>query len=324
MISKRNALLLTVVLLLATAIYFVGSHSQAYFTIGEQDFRLRDTADIRRIEIEKQDDKLLLTRHENMWLIGEKYKANQLVINNILRIMQQLNIKNPVSLGMKDSILNRLKNKGTKLSFYSRSKQLAMTVLPYPADKTAVYALLENSNKPFVIYMPAYSYSLTKTFTTKMNYWRNRIIFQYQLHEIADISIDYKGKPNKSFLLHREEEGFSLYRNNLKGVFGVDKETASFYLSGFNYLTFSGIEDNISAKKRDSILNSEAEMTIILRSKKKEVINLKLFLKASKNPNEAYDLDKLYGNLNGDSTLLIIKYYDIDPILKEYDYFRKR
>ena len=84
-----------------------------------------DTALVDKIVLHDGETRhLLLERNSNSWLVNEQFKAESQRVNLLLATLKQLVIKSPVSLQLKDSIVNQLRTQGVMVELYSKGKQL--------------------------------------------------------------------------------------------------------------------------------------------------------------------------------------------------------
>jgi len=75
----------------------------------------------------------------------------------------------------------------------------------------------------------------------------------------------------------------------------------------------------------DSVIQSAYVYKLTLTDSNKKTTAIKAFLRPAEMPTEQYpyDADRMYGQINDSKELIIIQYFNFDPLFTDYTYFLK-
>ena len=321
--KKTNLLLLIVTVILigvSIAIFFVRNYdSQSTL----RDFAVEDTASINKIFLaNKSGSAVTLERKGNHWTVDGKYTARRDFVNNLLTTIKKIEVSSPVSSAKMDRVMKDLAVQGIKVEIY-QDDELVKTyyVGGVTEDNNGAYMILENSDRPFVLSRPGFTGYLTVHYQPELSEWRERIAFNYNVEDIARVYVEYPDK-DESFIAERLGEN----SYNLKNIDGssinepFDTLRVKEFVSRIKFVGFETfILDSLQAEKRDSLQKTEMMASFTIEDK----TGAKSKLLTYRRPNTTglfdpegnifeYDIDNLYGIINGE--VVILQYPFIDPI----------
>lgn len=333
--KKTNLILFIslIILVVLVLIIFLRQNSDPKKVL--RDFAVQDTASIDKIFLADKNNKtILLERKGNYWTVNGTYKARRDLVDLLLETICKLEVNSPVPEAKLDKVLSDISVSGIKTEIYQKG-ELVKTyyVGGVTQDNMGTYMIMEGSDLPFIMYIPGFNGYLSVRYNTDLNEWRERHIFNYQIQEIAKISIEYNQSKEESFMIIAEDN--NNYR--LTDIEGNDV--------GFEYNTmmlkefvarckFVGFEayimDELQQHKKDSLSKEPMIAKYTIETKKGDKRSLKTYYRQNINnfkdddgvPYD-YDIDRLYGIID-DKEVVLLQFYIIDPISLTKSEFRMK
>ncbi|MDD4545559.1 MAG: hypothetical protein PHP27_06955, partial [Bacteroidales bacterium] len=183
-----------------------------------------------------------------------------------------------------------------------------------------------------VIHIPNFRGYLSSRFTAVENDWKMHTIFKYKPQDIASIKVEIPDYPQEGFELYAEENTFHIKRladGELLKDFDTLKVTA--FISSFFELNFENIATNIPQIHKDTIFSKNPSFVFTVKDKAGKEKKLKTFIKMNEgtwvsendktNFYEIFDINRMYGLMDGSSDTLILQYFAFDNIIKPVSYF---
>lgn len=284
-------------------------------------FTIKDTTEISKIIIENNKEKTILEKNNNnKWLVNSKFIARNQAIENLLLISNHIKIKNPVTKILHDSLNNELNKKGKIIKFYDKDNDLIKSWIIGNFDKNsgATYIKIENSNKIYTAHVPGISKNLNKKLRTKELFWLTRTIFNYKYYQIKEIKVIYPDSLEISFHLKIDEKKVELYSLKTKELLpNINLKAVGRYLTYFENIKFETFLPEMTKAEKDS-MQAKTKHIITVTGKNNIIKTLKTYEKYNK---FGKDIHKINANINENSEFVTLKYYNIDLILKELNYF---
>ncbi|MGE0090358.1 MAG: hypothetical protein AB7S50_12880 [Bacteroidales bacterium] len=318
------------VLLFLSAWIFFFSSSSGIVSLRNSNFSIDNVEKVTSIYLSEKSNTLALDKINNQWIVNNKYQAKEQSIGTLLLAINRLQVHYPVSKAEREQIALLLNNDGIQVDVkINRFNRHRFWVSKPSMNKEKTYMMMVNSSEPFVVKIPGFKGNVGELFATSENAWRNNLIFNYLPQNIQTITIEYPLTPERSFSLKNFNDGsFALInrKNQLEPDFNV--EIAARYFTYFQNIQFEDVITNWPQVKKDSVFASTPYVQITVKDFKSIENNIKIFRKQSDGETDEFgdkskfDLNKAYALLNNNNELLLIQYYNFDPLLKEIDYFR--
>lgn len=292
----------------------------------EMNFAVEDTKKISKIFLaNKSGFSVTLNRKYDTWYVNDKYEVRKDAINNLLTLLKRIKVRAPVPKSAKENILRLLSYEAIKVEVYLENDKKPHKVFyiggSSPA-KDGSYAILENAQNPYLVYMEGHYGFLTPFFMVEEHLWRDRKIWKYKYYEILSLTVEYPLSPENSFEIvqkpEKEIEVISLASG--KPITSIDTMKTYRYLALFNNLEF----DYLLPYTQDSIIPILTKTTPFMRIKIIDnfgkVSSLALYKKPPSENQTTFigeppsqDIYGAYGLIN-DTTLSIVQYVMIDKI----------
>jgi hypothetical protein len=307
------AVTLIVVLLLRNRLPFGKSNSS---------FSSEPDRDITRIEFSESGKKLSLEKKGATWLINEKTEARKNGILFIIRILKEIKIKSPVSEKMFNSEIIEKGIEPVKIKVYDGNK-LIKSFLVYKTSSNIYGNIMKikERSKPFIVYVPGYDGNIGSAFTLSELFWKPYTVFNFLPSEIKSVKLENLSDTSSSFSIAGRNRHFSLSAMN-RELTGWDSALVARYLSYFAWIPFEkwALGMSIDEKKMFESKQPLYRITVISSDGKESVLTLWERMKDDKGE-MTKDTDRLLGKTQSDDEFFIMRYFDIDPLLKKRSYF---
>ena len=307
------AVTLIVVLLLRNRLPFGKSNSS---------FSSEPDRDITRIEFSESGKKLSLEKKGATWLINEKTEARKNGILFIIRILKEIKIKSPVSEEMFNSEIIEKGIEPVKIKVYDGNK-LIKSFLVYKTSSNIYGNIMKikERSKPFIVYVPGYDGNIGSAFTMSELFWKPYTVFNFLPSEIVSVKLENLSDTSSSFSINCRNRHFTLSSMN-RELTGWDSALVVRYLSYFAWIPFEKWALDMSIDERKMVESKQPlyRITVISSNGKESVLTLWERMKDD-NGEMTKDSDRLLGKTQSNDEFFIMRYFDIDPLLKKRSYF---
>ncbi len=344
--KQKNLIgLLSIIILITISLVVV--FSQKSSTI-EQNFHIKDTNKITKIVIEDREKNISkVVKQDSIWMVNDKFQASPLMVSTMLETLREMRIREPVARAAHENIIKQLSARNTRIDVYTESYFINLGFIKLfkrekleksiyigneTMDNTGTFMLIKGTENPCVIHIPNFRGYLSSRFTAVENDWKMHTIFKYKPQEIASIKVEIPDYPQEGFELYAEENTFHIKRladGELLKDFDTLKVTA--FISSFFELNFENIATNIPQIHKDTIFSKNPSFVFTVKDKAGKEKKLKTFIKMNEgtwvsendktNFYEIFDINRMYGLMDGSSDTLILQYFAFDNIIKPVSYF---
>ena len=316
---KRNRVILGLVLVLAIiAAVLISKRSNSTIKRELRDFAIEDTASIDRIfMVRKDNQQVLLTREGDHWMVNNRNVVRPDAIDLLLKTLNRIRVKSPVSTSSLDNAVRMLATRNTKVEVYHKNKLLKTIYVGGPTqDQMGTFMMLEGSSVPFIVHIPGFIGYLSTRFFIEEQGWKSTVIYKYNFADIKSVTVINPSDPGTSFRLSSEGQNrFSLTTPEGAPVAGVlDTVSVKFYLSQFERVNFEFFADSLTSRVKDSLLSVKPYRTLELEDRAGKVKKLAAWKRPSfgkpdsnGNPQE-FDDERLWA-LVDQQTWVVIQYY---------------
>ena len=347
--KKNKYILLLVVLLAVVAVILVLTNSTNTFKRSMSDFAVNDTAAVTKIFMsDKNNNSVKLSRKETgAWVLNDTYPALKFNVDLMLKTMCDIQVKAPVALAAHNTIVKHLAVNGIKVEVYQMVyridfagiklfKHEKLTKVYYiggaTPDNQANYALMEDSEEPFVLYLPGLRGFVTPRYSTIERYWRDLTVFKNTMEEIRSVKLEVPENPDYSFEVRLEKGRLKSFISPLDNKPLPDLDTLKVlnFLSGFRNLNFEAFLNDIDKHTKDSVLNSRPFIILTLTDTSNRTRVVKTYHKVNLFGQKdfqgrvlPYDPDRLYALVNDGKDFVLIQYFAFNKVLRPKPFFRK-
>ncbi len=318
---KNKFIWFLLIILIGLSIYFFLIEDNLLFG-SYTNVRLNNIETINRFVIKSDTSEISIVKQNENWMINKTYKANNQIINKLFRLFSNIEI---AMLPLKDSIdyfSSKLKEEGNQILFYNSDKLIAKYWIGkyYPNKKSTL--LMEESEKPVYVRAAGLTSDVQQYASTNIILWRNKQIFGFDINKFKSLSFTNHINRKLSFIIVNDENKYKLFNYNKTEV-DFDYDKIKRYLSYFSNIEFETVDNKFNAMQIDSIVMSKSFYTINFELEGSDNFIIDLIAKPNENDSSAIDINTLYARIKNETQLLNIKYFTIDPIIKDISYFYK-
>ena len=296
--------------------------SRSPFGKDNSSFASKPDQEITKIELSDNGKKLVLEDKGETWLINGKSETRKSGVMFLLRILKEIKIKSPVSSDLFGTEITAKNIRPVKVKVYE-NRRLLKTFLVYKTQSNVYgnFMKLKESSKPFIVYVPGYEGDIGSAFIVNELYWQPYIVFNLLPSEIASVHFENFTDTASSFKISNKSQHYSLScsRGNLKGwdTSLVARYITYFARVPFESWSFGTADANNKPDKTDQPLY---RITVITTQGRKNVLTLWALMKEKSGAKEM-DSDRLWGKTDENDNYFIMRYFDVDPLIKKRSYF---
>jgi hypothetical protein len=292
------------------------------FGSSNSSFAVQPGSVITRIDLSGGGEKLTLEKNNESWLINGKAEARKSGINFIIRMLTDIKIKSPVSAELYKTEISDKNVVPVKVKVYGNHR-LLRSFLVYKTQSNVYGNIMKvrESAKPFIVYIPGYEGDVGSGFIPNDLFWENYTVFNLLPSEIASVKFDNFPDTAASFSIINKSHRFILTINN-ESATGCDSSLVIRYISYFARVPFESWALTMTEKeKKETEARSPIyRISVTTTTGKKQVLTLWPIIK-EESGNKVFDSDRLLGRTDAKDELFIIRYFDIDPLIKKRSYF---
>jgi hypothetical protein len=303
-------------------LFLIFSKTRSPFGKDNSSFASEPEKEITRIEFTDGKQKLTLEKAGDNWLLNGKIETRKSSIQFIIRILKEIRIKSPVSSELFESEITAKGIIPVKVKVYERRKLLrSFLVYKSRSNKYGNIMKTREGAKPFIVYLPGYEDDIGSAFTLKELFWQPYSIFNLLPSEIESIDFENVTDPANSFLILNKNHHY-IVSDKVRDLTGWDSARVTRYLSYFTRIPFESWAFEIGEEEQKNIENQQPlyRITVTSTGGKKTILTLWERMTQENNQTKE-DSDRLLGKTQERNELFVIRYFDIDPILKKRSYF---
>ena len=308
--------------LLLLLLFILVLNNRTPFGKGNSDFAADRGKEITRIELTGGDKRLTLEKKGSEWFVNGKNEIRKSTLLFILRALKEIKIKSPVSDDLFSSEITEKGITPVKVKVFEKSK-LIKSFLVYQT-KSNIYGnimKIREGSKPFIVSIPGYEDEIGSVFNLNEFYWQPFTVFNLLPSQISSVSVEHFSDISSSFTIVKSNRNFNLTGPDAP-LTGWDTSRIIRYLSYFIRVPFESLADEISSEEQEEIESGKPlfVITLIKSDGTKSVLTLwERYLEDD--GSEKKDSDRLWAKTSDSDKLLIMRYFDVDPILKKKLYF---
>ncbi len=252
-------------------------------------------------------------RKKGSWILNGKEEARKAAVTFLLATLEGMEPKSPVSEKTFDELIVKFSGRPVSVRVYSGHRKVKSFIVYHfnDPDYSSVFRKSAGST-PYLVYLPGYDFDAGSVFTSETDYWRPFTVFEIMPSEIAKVKMDFSGDPSRSFVIFKDK-GIAI----LEGTVSFDTIAVKRYISYFVNVPFESITTGLDKQGEASVAGSSPVFTLTVTTNDGESHVLRGWRRQY--GTEA-DTDRLWGKLD-DGRLFVMRYLDIDPLLKKRSYF---
>jgi hypothetical protein len=319
---NRRIIISVILTLIGAVVLVIITRSHSPFGKSNSSFASKPEKEITAVDFSQGDKHISLVKNGNEWLLNGNKETRKTAVMFLLRILEEIKIKSPVSPELFRKEITLAGAEPVKVKVHE-NRHLLKTFLVYGTKSNIYGNIMKTSrkSKPFIVYMPGFEGNIGSVFTLNELYWQPYTVFSLLPSEISSVCFENLGDEGESFTINYKGQHFSLA--DKKGeLSGWDTSRVKRYLTYFVRIPFESWDLKPEAGDIEIIKKNRPLYRISVTTVKGKSIVLTLWRKwKTENGQLVPDSDRLFGKTQETDDLFIIRYFDIDPLLKKKSYF---
>lgn len=285
-------------------------------------FAVEPGTEITKIELLQGEKKLELIKSGDNWLINGETETRKNAVLFMIRSLKELKIKSPVSPDIFSIEITKKEVIPVKVKVYEKRKEVKRFC--FYKTTSNIYGnimKMRESSKPFIVYTPDHEDNISVSFTLNELYWEPYIVFNLMPSRIASVKLENFTDPSSSFIINNKKSGFQLSDLN-KDLAGWDSSKVMRYFTYYTMIPFETWAFELSGDEKKRIESEPPLFKITVDKTKGGQIVLTIWEKwFNENGLVKKDTDRVWAKTDSRDNIFIMRYFDLDPILKKKSYF---
>jgi hypothetical protein len=243
----------------------------------------------------------------------------------ITAILTGMEIKSPVSPELFASEITAKGIKPVKVKVTERGKLLkSFLVFKTTSNVYGNVMKIRENSKPFIVYVPGNDVEIGSAFTMNEHFWQPYSVFNLSPSEISSVSLTSSHDTSSSFTIRYSDRKFSLIARDTQ-LSGWDTALVRRYISYYTHVPFESWALDLTDEKVREIEAGEPLYRIdIIKSDGTKRALLLWERTIEEDGIQKKDTDRLWAKVDDTHDLCVIRFVDIDPLLKKRSYFFSR
>ena len=322
--------LVVLVLLMAVSAWLLLSRRSGTYPPSTVAFAIEDTSLIRSIEIEDPGGRVLLLKENGAWMVGGGSPVRQDRMKGMLVLLSRLEVLSPVSRSRTDLVSGQLQELGKRVVITpERGAVRDYLVYHDTTGPGATYMMMKTAGIPFRMGVRGYKRrELASLYVADERYWRDNLLLYFLPDQIDQISLINNLYPERTFHLARNDDGiFEISTGMVPGKWSLpDNARLNQYLGYFYGVRFDEYADLAPYPSANYRFKNEPDYVLEVNSVvgMKRTIRLYPVFTNDEAGNEKMDINILFAGVDKWDEKVVLKYLEIDPLLKDPGYFSGR
>jgi hypothetical protein len=278
--------------------------------------------EITKIVLSDASQKLTLEKTGESWILNGRTETRKSGILFFTRVLKEIKIKSPLSPELFDNEITAKGIKPVKVKVYEKRK-LIKSFIVYKTRSNAYGNIMKirEGTKPFIVYVPGYDGDIGSAFTLNELFWQPYSVFNLLPSEIESVDFENLSDTVNSFSIVNKNLHYTL-TDRKRVLTGWDSTLVTRYLSYFTWIPFESWAFDLEGEDRKIIESRPPLYRITVTPVKGAKVVLTLWEKMTgESSSMTKDSDRLIGKTQSRDELFIIRYFDIDPLIKKRSYF---
>lgn len=347
--TKKNIIILSITgLLIISAVIILWTRKSSTFDYDSNQFAVKDTTAISKIFIaDSYENQVLLERkNDNTWTVNKNFVAVQKNVEDLLNIICNISIREPVSLTARNNVNKWLATGSSKVEIYYTNHKIKIGKIKlwkYTAkkiyyignvtqDNLGTYAFLEGGKEPFVVYLPGFRGFISPYYSPLEAEWKSHNIVKLKISKIKSIQlIDYENTEQSFSIVRSGDRFFDILLNNNMKLPSYDTAKLFDHLSEYRDLNFEFFANNLTQGEKDSLFLSKFKEVIINDVDNNQTKISMYYIKNEFDTAnyiydedfiDVYNRDKFYAVINDKKQEIVVcQYFVFDRIIQPLQYY---
>jgi hypothetical protein len=321
----KQLLRYSILVIALAAILFLIFRNNVPFGRSNTTFAVKPGTPITRFELIQGKKKVSLEESDGKWLLNKQEEARKSAVFFMLKVLREMKIKSPVSSELFESEIVKNNVEPVRVNVFS-GRRLVKSIYVYKTASNLYGNImkLKAFSKPFIVCVPGYEDNIGMHFIPDELFWKPFQVFHLLPSQISSVSMDIPADSSSSFSIINSGNGIQL-TDMKKPVSGWDTSKVKRYLTYFTSVSFENWANALSEGMIDSIKSGKPVYRIFLKRNDGIETDLTVWEKwIVDNGVKKPDTDRVWAITNQNKEIFIMRYLDLDPLLKKRSYFFNR
>jgi len=278
--------------------------------------------EITRIEITGGEMRLDLRKDAGKWTVNNGEEARGNAIDFIIRVLYEMKIKSPVSDDLFEEVITKKGVTPERVKVFD-GRRLLSSFFVFRTGSNLYGNIMKKTpgSKPYITYVPGYEGDIGFCFTPDELFWKPYTLFRYLPSEISEVSLENLSDPQYSFSIIKKGTGFVL-TDLERELEGWDSVYVVRYLTYLFSIPFENWAFELTTDEEEKIVKEEPLYRITVKDNRGVEQSVRLWQRWNYiDGKKVADDNRLWGMTGRGHRIFIVRYFDVDPILKKRSYF---
>ncbi len=311
-------ILLPVLILILLILIFLFVRNRPPFGKSETRFSSGAGREITALEISSAGRKVFLSFRDGIWKVNQDTEARRSIIVFIMRVLSEMKIKSPVSAEMFNDQIVAKDIRPVKVKVFEK-KRLPRSFYVYrtTSNKYGNIMKVKERSRPFIVHFPGFEGDIGSVFNPDELFWKPYILFNFLPSEISSVTVENYIDLSSSFRVSVTDKSYSLSDMGTP-LTGWDTTRLKRYISYYTMVPFESWAFEMKEDEKTILANETPVYRISVTANNGENAVLTLWERISDGKTDA---GRLWGKTDDREDYMIIRYFDIDPLLRKLSYF---
>lgn len=324
--KRGNSVLWIIALIAGAAILLIFYRERFPFGKNNTAFAVEGKVKITKVLFYEGERKLMLSKKGKEWLVDNKELAREEAVLALTSILRDIKVKSPVtSETFRHEIIEKKVQPVKVFVYEGRRPRKSFIVYHTDSNIHGNIMKLKPSSKPYIMYVPGFENDIGLYFTAGRHFWIPFTVFTLMPSEISAVKLENIRDTASSFSIS-SGNGRYLLRTPGRGIIeAADSIKIRRYVSYFNYIPFERWASELNEDEKRTIIASEPLYVITVVRSDGTPIRLTVWEKmlTADDGKKVADIDRVWAVTDENQDIFVMRYFDLDPVLKKRTYFFK-
>lgn len=285
-------------------------------------FSVKPGTEITGIDLIQGEQKVILRKDGDKWKLNKTYEARNSAVEFIILTLKEMRVKSTVSSEKFGQEIVDRKIEPVRVNVYQK-RRLIRSFYVYKTGSNIYGNIMKMrpSANPYIVYMPGYEDNIGSHFLVSELFWQPFTVFRLLPSQIESVELRNFVEPEASFTVRNARNGFFVYDSTGIAA-GCDTARVKRYFSYFVSVAFEAWAFDLNEEQKREIVTSEPLYRVIVKKADGGTITLTVREKwKNENGKKVIDTDRVWGETDDGRGLFVMRYFDLDPVLKKKSYF---